>query len=314
MNNEQKEFASIYAVTQDDWNSIDATKYFIDNFISETSLNLVIAPAKTGKSLIMQDFIHYLLPKYQNKVFFYIDNDNSLKTAKKRKINEIQYPNFKYINKKKIYEQKGGVNAIFDKLLSYESLQNWVIVFDSLRNFANGVDINKDKDLTPFMEKFETLRIKGACVFLLHHTKKGDNAEFRGGNGIIESVDNVFYLRNLIKESKQQERYKNELYFILELKYSRDENETQKAFYTNTETGEFKEIEIDEAMSKNLPPICIKAHEILKEYGELNQSKLFEMLNITNNAPRRAEIQKGENILYEITQYPNKHKFYSPKY
>ena len=89
-------------------------------------------------------------------------------------------------------------------------------------------------------------------MFLLHHTKKGDSSEFRGGNGIIESADNVFYLRNLIKESKQQEKYKNELYFIAELKDSRDD-ETQKAFYSNIETKEFKEVEINEALKIVLP-------------------------------------------------------------
>lgn len=295
------EFKKKWGCTKADFDNIDDTKYFIDDFIAETSLNVIYARAKTGKSLFMQNFIHSLLIKYQNKEFYYIDNDNSLKTAKKRKIiDELEHLNFSYINKKKIYTYKGRVKELLDEIAELENLENCVIVFDSLRNFTNGADINKDKDLEKLMDKFELLRINGACVFLLHHTKKGDSSEFRGGNGIIESADNVFYLRNLIKESKQQEKYKNELYYIAELKDSRDDDETQKAFYVNMETKEFKEVEINEALKIVLPEICFKAYELLKEQGDMNITKLYEALNIKSNALQRNKIFMGNHILYEI--------------
>lgn len=310
--NQHKEFKNLYGCTDDDFNGVDDTKYYIKDFIGENSLNLIVARAKTGKSLFMQGFIHSLLLFYPNKEFYYIDNDNSLKTAKKRKINEIKYPNFTYINKKKIDKQKGNLD-ILNRLLQFENLQDCVIVFDSLRNFTNGADINKDKDLNVFMNKFELLRMQGACVFLLHHTKKGDDSEFRGGNGIIESVDNVFYLKNLIKESKQQKDYKNELYFILELRDSRDDETQKKAFYINMETKEFKEIEINQAYKVILPEICMKAYEILKENDGINQTKLRELLNIQNNTTQRNNLDKGVGILYiksDGTGYRNSEKIY----
>ena len=84
-----------WGCTKADFDNVDDAKYFIDDFIAETSLNIIYTRAKTGKSLFMQSFIYSLLMKYPNKEFYYIDNDNSLKTAKKRKIiDELEHLNF----------------------------------------------------------------------------------------------------------------------------------------------------------------------------------------------------------------------------
>lgn len=273
-----QDFIDFYAYKNSDF-QISNERFLINDFIEKGSLNLIYARAKQGKSNFMFSLYNYLAEINADLQFFYIDNDQSTKTAKKRGFDEAtkKFKNFHYIGKRKI-KDLGGKKELFKTLENLQDLDKCVFCFDTLRNFFKG-DMNSDVFVTEFMNAFENIREYGATIFLLHHAKKTDKETQRGSDGIIESCDNIFQLENLIKQSKQQLNFdKNVFIFMLNLKDSRDNDDgVLKAFKIKNDplNFEFKEIELNEAYEILLPPICIKAYEILSQNGDLNQKKSY---------------------------------------
>lgn len=292
------DFLDKFSYKQDDF-EVSPDEWLIDSFLEMKSVSVIYAPSKQGKSFFAQSFIFHDLQKMDDKIFIYLDNDNSAKTAKKRKFNEMieKYPNFKYIGKKKIYEAKTNM---IDILLNIEPkiLSKCIIVLDSLRNFVKG-DMKDSQLIKQLMEKFERLRDLGATLIILHHSTKSDARIFSGAEDIRASAENMIFLENLLKNTKKQKDFKDKFYFKLSLEHSRNNDEDEKFFYANAKSGEFRECDKMEVYKMVLPEICFKARIILEEKGDLIQRELYEHLGCTNNNSKRKELEQGIDILYE---------------
>ncbi len=283
--------------TDDDFDII-IDDWLIPETIEMNAITIIYAPSKQGKSYFALSLIVSLLLFRQDKIFLYIDMDNSMKTAEQRGFKELKnmYKNFIHIGRKKAFEIKSNV---IDRLLCVEPerLKNYVIVLDSLRNFISA-DLKDTQPVKAFMEKLEKLRELGVTIIALHHSTKSDARIFSGAEDIRASADNMFFVENLLKGTDKQKDMKDEFYFRLVCESSRScWDVDEKVFYANLKQKEFRECDKIEALRVILPDICFKVREFLED-GDKIQSKVYEQVGCTAKS-MRDKIAMGLGKLYK---------------
>ena len=174
-------------------------EYLIKDFLVKNALYIFFAKAGQGKSWLMLSLAIKLLQENLIRQCVYLDMDNSKAALKNRRVDELieKYPDLAYIHSSKI--DVSSKNIL--ESLSIEAKQNEncfegvLFIFDSIRDFLGGSDMNSDRDILPIMAQLKDLREAGATVIFLHHTTKdSDGHQFKGSTSFIDSVDVAYSL------------------------------------------------------------------------------------------------------------------------
>jgi RecA-family ATPase len=167
-------------------------KNLIDGFAVTRSINILWAPAGTGKTEFMFGISKLLVEKEQEVC--YIDVDNSVDLLQDRGYKKfLENKRFTYVNAEKFDIPREGILAQMDDIRARavdNFYDNCVFILDSLKFFLNGemYDEGKIQRLIGFCK---SIRRCGGMVFILNHaTKKGDT--MKGGQGLVDAVDECF--------------------------------------------------------------------------------------------------------------------------
>lgn len=170
------------------------SKWLVDHFLMQGSLNMIYASAGVGKSLLSLELAHLLATKPNVSKIIYLDGDNSEATLTTRGLDEIIESSetkleYYFIDSHKRFN-------IFNRLKKY-NLENVVIIIDSIRNFIN-FDIKDDIKVTRYLHRLQDLRNNGATIIFLHHQPKQygeeNNKMYKGATAFIDSVDEAWYV------------------------------------------------------------------------------------------------------------------------
>lgn len=194
---DDKTFTSIFDKFDINFEEIENVKfeYLMDNFLVKNEITMISAKPGTGKSLLSVAAANMMLVQKKIDQVFYIDGDNSISTLKDRNIHHLK----KQHGNKFRYFVGLGKNELWQIIntLKKMDLTNYLVVFDSIKNFING-DRDKNKDVSPVMEILKTLRNNGATVIFLHHQNKGQKdfeSDYAGSSAFAEDTSNAFTLK-----------------------------------------------------------------------------------------------------------------------
>lgn len=173
--------------------------YIYPNFLVAGEVTFVAAPPSNGKSLTMFELcFDAVVNKHLAENLVYLDADNSKTTIQQRKIHEKVVKNqdkITYVVSKKRTE----INDLLKDLLKSD-LKNTIVVFDSIKNFFDGLDRDKNKDVSKVLDMLKTLRDNGATVIFLHHTNKPkhdiDQITYAGSSAFLEDTSNAYILKH----------------------------------------------------------------------------------------------------------------------
>lgn len=173
-------------------------EYLIDNLLVKNEVTMFAARPAEGKSVTTFSFVHMILLNSKVSKVIYLDGDNGLTTIKERNVHIVKEKH----GDKLVYLQglKSSEFNIVIKNLLKSNLDDILIVFDSIKNFMQGGDRDKNRDVSKVMEILKTLRNNGATVIFLHHSNKPskdiDELMYAGSSAWEEDSTNAFILKN----------------------------------------------------------------------------------------------------------------------
>jgi hypothetical protein len=167
-------------------------KNLIDGFVVTRSINILWAPAGTGKTEFMFGISKLLMEKGQEVC--YIDVDNSMDIMEDRGYKTLLTGHsFKYVNAEQFDMAKDGMIDTMDRIRSKADgnyYDNCVFILDSLKFFLDGEMYDEGK-IQRLMGFCKSIRRCGGLVFMLNHaTKKGNT--MKGGQGLVDAADECF--------------------------------------------------------------------------------------------------------------------------
>jgi len=234
-----------------DFEKIEQTKfeYLYQNFIVKNEITMFAAPPSSGKSLVSVALCNMFLSQNTIKNVIYFDADNGSATIKERNIHKIKQKfdkRFRYFHESSA--SKSQMMQII-KQLQKTDLTDVFIVFDSIKNFMQGADRDKNKDVSKVMETLQSLRASGATVLFLHHTNKPqrdiEELTYAGSSAFQEDTSNAFILqKNEFKKSFIFKNFKNRVGELEDqaFKYNDNHTLTKVDFAEASETEEIVEI------------------------------------------------------------------------
>lgn len=299
-------------LTAEDLN--EEVEYLIENFLVKSSLNVFFAKAGQGKSFLMLGLALHLIENKKIERCVYLDMDNSKAALKNRNIDKllIEHSELTYIHSSKIQENPSG---IIDKLASdarkfSNAFKGVLFIFDSIRDFMGGRDMNSDKDILPLMAQLKELREAGATIIFLHHTtKESDGTLFKGSTSFVDSVDVGYALTS--------KRSHNTLNYQL-MAYKDRISVESCAFELDTTTMQLQSENLQLAsMSKHEADFVQKVREWLVFYGDdgVKQSDLLGRLGTSNDdKTARKYLKKHTGAFWQVEKRPkeNNASYYFP--
>jgi len=169
-------------------------EYLMEDFLPKGALILFTAKYGGGKSLTALALSKRLLKKGAKVI--YLDMDNSLPVVAQRLQQAELLPE---LGKNFFYFSRAKMDLHFRaeawKELKRE-IRDAVVVVDTLKNFARGVELNSDRDMGAVMSELMDLRDRGNTVLILHHVPKLLNPAqpFKNSGTIVDSVDVAYEL------------------------------------------------------------------------------------------------------------------------
>lgn len=263
------------------------TEFLIPDFLPKNALILLTAKYGGGKSLTVLALSKRLIKEGHNVL--YIDLDNPIGVVKDRltqagllnALGERLY----YIHRSTHpLKGKGGVWGELKKELQTRS--HLVVVIDTLKNFASGVELNSDKEVLTIMSELMDIREAGHTVLILHHLPKkvDEESPFKNNTTIVDTVDVAYRLKKdgrklLLECFKERIPVKERIAFELDEELNLTEALTPK---------EEEERTIALAIWKLLPPegrkqsdLVAVVHDHLKMFTNLavGKARIHEVLN-----------------------------------
>lgn len=180
-----------------DDNKIDI-KYLLDGILVKHEITMFASSPGTGKSLSAIAITNMALDKGTISKVVYFDDDNGLSTIIDRGIQNLKVKHgskFMYFHNSKV--SKSQMWQIV-KALEQSDLNEYFIVFDSIKNFIGDGDRDKNKDVSKTMTILKKLRSRGATVLYLHHTNKPQkdlDPAYAGSSAFLEDSGNAFILK-----------------------------------------------------------------------------------------------------------------------
>lgn len=195
-----EEISSIFQKYDLNFSKVENVKfeYLFDNLLVKNEITMIAARSGIGKSLTTFAFVNMILLNNKVSKIIYLDGDNGLTTIKERKVHLVKEKH----GDKLIYLQglkTSEFNIVIKNLLN-SSLDDILIVFDSIKNFMQGGDRDKNRDVSKVMEILKMLRNNGGTVIFLHHSNKPskdiDELMYAGSSAWEEDSTNAFVLKN----------------------------------------------------------------------------------------------------------------------
>ncbi len=290
--------------------------YLIEGFLIKQSLTMIFASAGQGKSFLVLALAIKLLDARRINRCIYLDMDNSTMALKARELDKIveSHPNLHYIHHSKI---KNSAKNLLETLakeanIDEKSLNDTLIIFDSIRDFLGGRDMNSDRDVIPMMDNLKRLREAGATIIFLHHTsrsKEANTSQYKGSSSFLDSVDVAYEL----KSEKTSPRHLE--YQLMVHKDRIPVNNTSFSLETEPISLTLKDFTI-ESLAKNEKHIVVKVKKVLEtQVKGINQSQLLTAIgSSSDDKTSRKVLDKhiGTHWLCENNPQQNNSKNYYP--
>jgi len=220
-----QDFWSLIEYSFDDIRSVDV-KSISNSFVVEEGINIFLAPAGQGKTLLLYTLLIDYLRK--GRTCIYIDFDNPVDLPKDRGLVDViddegLETNLFYLNTNHylrwIEKWKGKKKySEFLKQIFKDVPEGAIVFVDSVQNF---IDVNDQNQTTMFMKMLRHLtNLKKATVFAIHHLARSTNKS-KGHTQIEDMADSVYFIKshknnNLVEAwsltvSKQRYRTSSEL-------------------------------------------------------------------------------------------------------
>lgn len=285
--------------------------YLIPNFLAKQSVSMFFAKGGSGKSYLTVSLALKLLTERKIETVLYIDMDNSLTALKERRLAEIidENPEFMYLHTSKI---EGSPLALIDAIIRKGkevsgSLDNALIVLDSIRDFIIGRDMNSDKDIGPVIKKLTQLREAGATVIFLHHTSK--EGGYKGSTAFSDGIDTAYAISS--------ERNGNQLIFTLQIDKDRLGVDERVAFELDTKTMMLESANFTIASISDYKRQFIeKVKPILDQHPEgMTQTALLEAIGTTSDdKTARNYLKEFDKQFWMMRKIPQKNNasYYFP--
>jgi len=271
-------------------------KTISSGFIVEEGINIFLAPAGSGKTLLL----YTLLVNYLRKglTCVYIDFDNPVDLPKDRGLvdvikNEGLQDTLYYINTNHylrwVEKTKGKKKYTeFLKQIFRDIPEGSVVFIDSIQNF---VDVNDQNQTTMFMKFLRHLtNLKKATVFAIHHIAKS-TGRAKGHTQIEDMADSVYMVKahkkNSLVESwslsVSKQRYRTNTELTIKLLDDFDFEVSDVAILDNTtlailryavslirkSEGQMKQGDLRLAIKKKFESVGNnRIHSILKEFTD----------------------------------------------
>ena len=261
------------------YEKIEYTKfeYLYEYFITKNEITMIAAPPGSGKSLISVALANIFLKENSINTIVYFDADNGSATLKERHVHELKRMwnhKFRYF-----HESSADINQMWQiiKQMQKTNLTNFIIFFDSIKNFMEGKNRDKNQDVSSLMEVLQSLRARGSTVIFLHHTNKPqrDLTElvYAGSSAFQESTGNAYILqKNDYKHTFLFKNFKARTGKLEDVAFKYNENHTlsQVNFMEASETQEIdtmnKQI-INYIEKQSNKPTYTQIKEHLKKLG-----------------------------------------------
>ena len=270
-------------------------EYIFEKFIIKNDITMIVSRPGVGKSLMALALCNMLLDAGKIERIFYLDGDNSHITIKSRNIELLKN---KFGNKLNYFIELSNSDMYrIIKELKKKDLTDFLIVFDSIKNFILG-DRNCHKDVTELMNILKELRNNGASIVFLHHQNKLSkdfNSAFAGSSAFMEDISLAYELKkNENKQTyifiplKDRNNISNSVAFV----YNQDNTITQVDLDYALETKE--ELEIRELIIN-----FIRNEEDKPIYSDI----LKHLTNVGFNKDKVNKIiQNGKNKYWKATR------------
>ena len=282
-------------------------EYLYDQFIVKNDIIMFVARPGVGKSLMALALCNMLLDAGKIERIFYLDGDNSHITIKSRNIELLKN---KFGNKLNYFIELSNSDMYrIIKELKKKDLTDFLIVFDSIKNFIIG-DRNSHKDVTELMNILKELRNNGASIVFLHHQNKLNkdfNSAFAGSSAFLEDVASAYELKKnedqktyIFTPLKDRNNISNSVAFV----YNQDNTITQVDLDYALETKEeleIRELIINFIINEEDKPIYSDILKHLTNVG-FNKDKVNKIIQNGKNKYWKATRLTKENnkLIFEL--------------
>lgn len=267
---------SKWTLTKDDVAEIEDSIMIYPNTIAKSKHTIVVADTGAGKTTIFLMIASYLAKEGLEVSYFDYDTpqDDMKRYALLAVENDFQY----------ISENKTNVDGhlLIRKLLdmvkhvSPDNASNKVFIFDTMRTFTNDID---PKYTTNFLLGIRKLTQYGVTCITLHHNNKRPESDgtdmFAGLNNIKTNCDNLIYLRAKFHEDGS-------------MTVSSETNPPKAKRRSNTKNMSWQikdrvALPLEEfvpiaTIGEDEKAVILKIKNVLMKHGELNESKLLELI------------------------------------
>lgn len=274
-------------------------EYLLEELLVKHEITMFASSPGTGKSLSAIAMSNMALDNGTISKVVYFDDDNGLSTIIDRGIQKLKAKHgskFMYFHNSKV--SKSQMWQIV-KALEQSDLNEYFIVFDSIKNFIGDGDRDKNKDVSKIMTILKKLRSKGATVLYLHHTNKPQkdlDPAYAGSSAFLEDSGNAFIV-------KKNEHRKSLIFSPIK---NRTGKIDEKAYILNMQNHQMeminlflaKETYLEEIVRTEIQDYLLSCDEkpiysqIMKYIGELGYAK-----DIINEV-----IQKGKGRFWKSTK------------
>lgn len=271
------DFIHKHAVDPDAVELMESREFYLDRTIAQRSINIIYAPAGTGKTWLAFA-LSGMLSDCGLEVI-YLDRDNGIDILKDRGFDRFlqKYRDqIHYINGDMMDDADEGMNEVLAGL--YENAHDKffdkiAVVFDSLQFFLGGGMYDENK-----MNKFNVLckkiRSSGGTVIVLNHALK-NGISMKGGGTLINSADEVWFARKVSGDEF-------EMHFIMIPEKERIGTKTA-GYSIDIKTLAMTPLDpVVEGMSEEERAFVAKVRDLLKD-GEMTQGELLEKLEVARN-------------------------------
>ncbi|MCT7647828.1 DnaB-like helicase N-terminal domain-containing protein [Aliarcobacter butzleri] len=283
-------------------------EYLYEQFIVKNDIIMFVARPGVGKSLMALALCNMLLESGKIERVFYLDGDNSRITIKSRNIELLKN---KFGNKLNYFIELSDSDMYrIIKELKKKDLTDFLIVFDSIKNFIIG-DRNSHKDVTELMNILKELRNNGASIVFLHHQNKLNkdfNSAFSGSSAFMEDVAIAYELQK--NEDKQTYIFvplkdRNNILNYISFTYNQDNTLTKIDLDYALETNEDLEIKeqiINFIKSKKDKPIYSEILKYIVDSGGYNKDKVNRIIQRGKDKHWRASrvLRENNKLVFEL--------------
>ena len=207
----QKTKSRFTIFTNKDYEKQEDMEWMIDSLVVRRTINMIVGKSGDTKSFLA---LHMGLGLAHNQSFFGLDSDNdneipvifnALEGAYglKNRIDgwckhyRLEHPdNFRVLEGNPILNDDKSVDEYIEYLQSI-NFKDGLLFIDTYNQATPGMDENSAGATGQVMANCQKIiQTTRATIFLIHHTGKSDDSEYRGSSAIMGSLDTMIRVKN----------------------------------------------------------------------------------------------------------------------